>query len=122
VPIIDIELVCASETEFAKASAQTFADEIGRVLGREPGRTWVRLRFLNQISYAENFSTLDSNELPVFVTVLQAYLPVGEALASEVSAITTAVALCLACAPERVHIQYAPAAPGRQAFGGKLVL
>jgi phenylpyruvate tautomerase PptA (4-oxalocrotonate tautomerase family) len=121
-PIIDIELVCASETEFAKASAQTFADAIGRVLGSERGRTWVRLRFLNRISYAENLSTLDSTELPAFVTVLQAYLPVGDVLAAEVMAITTAVAQCLARAPERVHVQYAPAAAGRQAFGGKLVI
>jgi hypothetical protein len=121
-PIIDIELVGESETEFAKASAQTLADAIGRVLGGEPGRTWVRLRFLNQIFYAENLSTLDSAELPAFVTLLQAHPPVGDALAAEVMAITTAVAQCLARAPERVHVQYAPAAAGRQAFGGKLVI
>jgi phenylpyruvate tautomerase PptA (4-oxalocrotonate tautomerase family) len=121
-PIIDIELVGESETEFAKASAQTLADAIGRVLGGEPGRTWVRLRFLDQIFYAENLSTLDSAELPAFVTVLQAHPPVGDALAAEVMAITTAVAQCLARAPERVHVQYAPAAAGRQAFGGKLVI
>jgi hypothetical protein len=72
--------------------------------------------------YAENLSTLDSAELPAFVTVLQAHPPVGDALAAEVMAITTAVAQCLARAPERVHVQYAPAAAGRQAFGGKLVI
>ena len=121
-PIIDIELVGESETEFAKASAQTLADALGHALCSEPGRTWVRLRFLNSISYAENLSTLDRAELPTFVTVLQAHPPVGDALAAEVMAITMAVAQCLARAPERVHVQYAPPAAGRQAFGGKLVV
>lgn len=121
-PIIDVEIVCESETEFGKFSAQSLADAIGKVLGSEAGRAWVRLRFLNRNFYAENLSALDSAELPTFVTVLQAHLPVGEALAAEVMAITTAVAQCLAYAPARVHVQYAPAAVGRQAFGGKLVL
>lgn len=121
-PIIDIELVCESEVEFAKASAQALADAIGYALGSEPSRTWVRLRFINRISYAENLSAFESAELPAFVTVLQAHPPVGDALAAEVMAVTMAVAQCLDRAPERVHVQYAPAAAGRQAFGGKLVL
>lgn len=121
-PIIDIELVGESETEFAKASAQTLADALGHVLCSELGRIWVRLRFLNSISYAENLSMLDRADLPTFVTVLQAHPPVGDALAAEVMAITMAVAQCLARAPERVHVQYAPPAAGRQAFGGKLVV
>jgi phenylpyruvate tautomerase PptA (4-oxalocrotonate tautomerase family) len=121
-PIIDIELVCESETAFAKASAQALADAIGHALSSEPGRTWVRLRFLNRISYAENLSTLEFAELPAFVTVLQAHPPASDALAAEVMAVTKAVAQCLDRDPERVHVQYAPAASGRQAFGGKLVL
>ena len=121
-PIIDVEIVCEAETEFGRFSAQPLADAIGKVLSSEAGRAWVRLRFLNRHSYAENLSTLDSTELPVFATVLHAQLPVGDALAAEVIAITMAVAQCLARAPERVHVQYAPAAAGRQAFGGKLVL
>ncbi len=121
-PIIDIELVCESEAEFAKASAQALADAIGCALSSEPGRTWMRLRFLNRIYYAENFSTLKGAELPAFVTVLQAHPPVGDVLAAEVMAVTMAVARCLARAPERVHVQYAPPAAGRQAFGGKLVM
>ena len=120
-PIIDIELVCESEAEFATASARALADAIGQVLGSEPGRTWVRLRFLGSTAYAENLATLEAVDLPAFVTVLHAHPPVGEALATEAMALTLAVAQCLARAPGRVHVQYAPAAAGRQAFGGTLV-
>ena len=120
-PIIDIEIVCESKAEFARASAHTLADAIGQVLGSEPGHTWVRLRFLASASYAENQVTLEDADLPAFVTVLHAHLPMGDALAAEARALTLAVAQCLGRAPGRVHVQYAPAAAGRQAFGGTLV-
>ena len=42
-------------------------------------------------------------------------------LDAQVLAITRAVAQCLACAPERVHVLYAPPGAGRQAFGGTLI-
>lgn len=64
---------------------------------------------------------MDATALPVFVTVLHAHMPDGDALAAEAQAITLAVAACLACPPECVHVQYAPEAAGRQAFGGRLV-
>ena len=120
-PIIDVELVCESEAEFARTSARALADAVGHALGTEPGHTWVRLRFLASAGYAENQATLESAELPVFVTVLHAHPPIGEALVTEAMALTLAVAQCVVRAPERVHVQYAPPAAGRQAFGGKLV-
>lgn len=120
-PFVDIELVCESETEFAKASACALANALGHAFGSEPGYTWVRLRFLCSASYAENQSTVSAAELPTFVTVLHAHPPLGEALAAEAMSITQAVAQCLARAPDRVHVQYAPAGVGRQAFGGHLV-
>ena len=120
-PIIDIEIVCESKAEFATGSARELADAIGHALGSEPGHTWVRLRFLASAAYAENQTTLERADLPAFVTVLHAHLPSGEALASEAMALTLAVAKYLARDPGRVHVQYAPAAAGRQAFGGKLV-
>ena len=120
-PIIDIELVCESEAEFATASARALADAIGHALGSEPGHTWVRLRFLASAAYAENQATVEGADLPAFVTVQHAHPPIGEALATEALALTLAVAQCLARAPGRVHVQYAPAAAGRQAFGGTLV-
>ena len=120
-PIVDIELVAKLESEVSTISANALADALGKVFGSMPGRTWVRLRFLSSSAYAENESSLSSEDLPAFVTVLHAHLPDGEALAAEIQDLTIALAGCLGRAPERVHVQYAPKAAGRQAFGGKLV-
>lgn len=120
-PIIDVELVCESKAEFATASARALAYAIGQVLGSEPGHAWVRLRYLASAAYAENQVTLAGTDLPAFVTVLHAHPPIGAALATEAMALTLAVAQCLGRPPGRVHVQYAPAAAGRQAFGGTLV-
>lgn len=120
-PIVDVEFVCDSQAELACASASELAAAVGRALGTPPGRTWMRLRTLAAQFYAENEAALSSAELPVFVTVLHARPPVGPALAAEVAALTATVAACVGRPPERVHVQYAPAATGRQAFGGVLV-
>lgn len=120
-PIVDIELVCARESEITEVSAAELADALGQVFTSPPGHTWVRLRYLGSAAYAENQSVVGADELPVFVTVLHARLPEGEALAAEVRAITSVLANCLGRSTERVHVQYAPAAAGRQAFGGVLV-
>ena len=120
-PIIDVELVASEGYDLSVPSVTTIADALGTVLGCPPGRTWVRLRVLSSSAYAENESSLSEDELPVFTTVLHARLPEGEALVAEVKAITAAIAHCLHRNPDRVHVQYAPAAAGRQAFGGKLV-
>ena len=118
-PIIDIEFVHSAQAS-ALPNAGTLAAAIGRALGT-PGRTWVRLRTLDANCYAENESAVSPSELPVFVTVLHAHLPSGPALAAEVQVLTQAVASCVGCPAERVHVQYAPAGAGRQAFGGSLV-
>lgn len=120
-PIIDVELACASEAEFRSVSAAAVAQTIGKVLGCEPGRVWVRLRYLGRECYAENEVSLSEAELPVFVTVLHAHLAAEEALGSEVSALTEAIAGVVGRPAERVHVQYAPEGAGRQAFGGVLV-
>jgi phenylpyruvate tautomerase PptA (4-oxalocrotonate tautomerase family) len=120
-PIVDVELVCSSEQQAAQVSASALASALGAVFGSPPGRTWVRVRFLPSSAYAENECELGAEQLPVFVTVLHAHGPVGEALASQVRQVTQAVASCLSRPPERVHVQYAPEAAGRQAFGGELV-
>ena len=120
-PIVDVELVCESEAEFGTVSPRAIADAIGGVFRSPPGRTWVRLRFVSSEHYAENDVSLSKVELPVFVTVLHARPPLAAALAAEVSALTTTVAQIVGRRAERVHVQYAPAAVGRQAFGGVLV-
>lgn len=120
-PIIDIEFVSDRTSAAALPTASALADAIGRVFGSQPGRTWVRLRMLDAACYAENDVSLSPLAPPVFVTVLHAHPPTGAALIEEVQALTQAIATCSARAPERVHVQYAPAAAGRQAFGGSLV-
>lgn len=120
-PIVDVELVCCSEQQAPPVSAGALASALGAVFGSPPGRTWVRVRFLPSSAYAENECELSAEQLPVFVTVLHAHWPVGEALANQVRQVTHAVASCLSRPPERVHVQYAPEAAGRQAFGGELV-
>lgn len=120
-PIVDVELVYPDKGETPPVSAAALASALGAVFGSSPGSTWVRVRFLPSSAYAENECDVDTEELPTFVTVLQAHWPVGDALAEQVRQVTQAVAACLSVPPERVHVQYAPEAAGRQAFGGNLV-
>jgi len=120
-PIVDIEFVRTAKASTTLPAAAALASAIGRVLGTPPGRTWVRLRTLDASRYAENDAPVAADELPVFVTILHAHPPVGDALATEVADLTTSIAECCRCPAERVHVQYAPAAAGRQAFGGRLV-
>ena len=121
-PILDIELVQPDGAlPPASALTQALADAAGRALGAAPGRTWVRLRTLPAAHYAESETAVSADELPVFATVLHAHVPQGDALAVEATALTQALAACLGRSSQRVHVQYAPAAAGRQAFGGVLV-
>ena len=120
-PIVDVELVCESEAEFECMSPRAIADAVGSVFRSPPGHTWVRLRFFDSAHYAENDVSVSKTELPVFVTVLHGRPPVAAALAAEVSALTAIVAKVTGRPTERVHVQYAPPAVGRQAFGGELV-
>ena len=120
-PIVDVEVVCAARASEQPQSASQLADALGRTFGNAAGRTWVRLRFLESSCYAENEAPLSTSDLPVFVTVLHAHPPTGPALATEAMAVTQCVANWLGRAPARVHVQYAPASAGLQAFGGNLV-
>ena len=120
-PIVDIELVGASGSEFHALSADAVAGAVGEALGSADGHTWVRLRHLASSAYAENGCVLAETELPVFVTVLHARPPTGAALSAEIAALTLAVARCVRRSAERVHVLYAPAGEGRLAFGGRLV-
>jgi phenylpyruvate tautomerase PptA (4-oxalocrotonate tautomerase family) len=121
-PIVDIQIVGKSNAGTSDAvSPQALADALGQVFASSPGRTWVRLHFLNSDAYAENDVMVSSAELPVFVTILHARPPTGAALITEVKAVTDTVARLITRPGGRVHVQYAPAAAGRQAFGGRLV-
>lgn len=119
-PIVDVEIVCTDDEQRALPGASALASALGRVFASAPAHTWVRLRVLDAANYAENDAPVPSPG-PVFVTVLHARPPGDVTLDAEVIAVTQAVAAAVGRAPELVHVEYAPAAAGRQAFGGRLV-
>jgi phenylpyruvate tautomerase PptA (4-oxalocrotonate tautomerase family) len=120
-PILDVEVVADSGDGLAGVNAQALADAAAAVLHAPPQRVWVRLRHLPSAYYAENGAPASTAPWPVFVTILHAHPPQGDALQQEVQALTAALAKVLGRPAERVHLQYAPAGVGRQAFGGRLV-
>lgn len=119
VPIVDVEIIAPAAN--AAPNTRALADALGSVFATPPGSTWVRLRSLDATAYAENHAELSNDGLPVFVTVLHAHLPARDALIAELRAVTRAVAAWAGRPAENVHVQYAPAAAGRQAFGGGLI-
>ena len=120
-PIVDVQLIAESGATPPPGLSQSLADALGKVFDSPPGHTWVRVHCIGADHYAENGLAVGAQELPVFVTVLQAHPPQGLLLVAEVLAVTAAVAVCVGREKQRVHVQYLPAATGRQAFGGKLV-
>lgn len=118
-PIIDVHFAGSLPSEAdAQELAARLADALGDALAQPPGRLWLRLHPLPH--YAEN-GGLPAGAAPVFVTVLHATPPAGEALRAEIAALTAAVAAVAGRPRERVHVEYAPAGAGRIAFGGRLV-
>ena len=120
-PILDIEPVLDAHAAVDPTLAQRLADAAAAVFGQAPGRVWVRLRPLPAAQYAENGAAVEPAERPTFVTVLHARPPEGDARAQEAAALTGAIAGVLGQSAERVHVQYAAAGAGRQAFGGRLI-
>lgn len=120
-PILDVELVCAEEPAALAQTAKALADEVGRVLSSRPGGTWVKIHLLPVERYAENGASPDDDGLPAFVRILQREPPRGDALEAEVAALTATIARVLNRPVDRVHLEYLPAALGRQSFGGRLV-
>ena len=121
-PIIDVRPVVPPSCKLPDDAAQSLADSISGVLNAEIGRVWVRLAEIPDGKYAENGAGVEGNDLPVFVEVLHAVWPAQEDKAQEAAALAAAVATCLGRQVERVHVEYAPPARGRIAFGGKLVV
>jgi phenylpyruvate tautomerase PptA (4-oxalocrotonate tautomerase family) len=119
-PIVDVQ-VFASDFQSVPGLATKLANALGGVFNLPPGRVWVRLSALPSHAYAENQVSLEPAQFPVFVGVLHADLPAPETLAIQATAVTQAVAMCIGCASERVHVEYAPSGRGRVAFGGRLL-
>ena len=117
-PVVDVELVCESEVELGTVSARAIADAVGGVF--PAARPHVGATALLTAALREGDVAVSNMELPVFVTVLHARPPAAAALVAEIAALTTTVARIIGRPAERVHVQYAPAAAGRQAAGGHL--
>ena len=115
-PIIDIELV--SDDPADPLIIQGLADDLGRIFDAAPGKVWIRMRTLPELSYAENGQPAPH---PVFVTVLAGTPADGEALRRQVEAITSTVARHTRRPAEHVHVLFEPPARGRIAFGGRVV-
>ncbi len=120
-PILEIEVVLRPEETLPPTLAAACADSAAAVFGASPGRTWVRLRTLPDGHYAEDHGGPPLDVHPVFVTVLHAHRPKGEALTAEVQRLTNAIAAASGRPADQVHVLYQPDAAGRMAFGGQLV-
>ena len=120
-PILTVEIVAEETEAFSPTLAAAMADAAGEIFGSAAGRTWVRLNLLPAARYAENGIAPDGTPRPVFVSVLVAEPPAGDALARESMQLATALAALCGRPVENVHIFWEPAAQGRVAFGGKLV-
>lgn len=118
-PIVDVQLV-AKGSIATEGLAARLAEALAQVFSAPPGRVWVRLSVLPGAQYAENGINSAETGLPVFVLVLHADLPSGQVLAAQAQSISQAVAACIQCSAEHVHVEYAPAGRGRVAFGGQL--
>jgi phenylpyruvate tautomerase PptA (4-oxalocrotonate tautomerase family) len=119
-PIFDVRIV-TEEGARLPGLAQRLADALGRALGSPPGRVWVRIARIDAGDYAENEASVAGVELPVFLTILHADPPEGEARSREVLLFARAASDALGLSVDRIHIEYAPAGRGRVAFGGKLL-
>ena len=120
-PILTIEVVGADEGDLLPGLAQALADATGTVMRSPPGQTWVRLRALAAHRYAEHNVPREPALLPVFVAILERSPPTGADLEARMSAVTDLVAKLVGRPAECVHVEYAPSAAGRLAFGGQLV-
>ncbi len=120
-PIVTVELVVESADALQSDLAKTIADAVAPVFDSPDGQTWVRLHILDRAHYAENGAALELEALPVFVSVLKRQVPAAAELEAEVSLLTKAIARSVGRPIANVHVEYAPPALHRVAFGGKLV-
>ncbi len=117
-PIVDVRVVAGTGDPPPLPSARDLADALGLAFGAPSGRVWVRLVALPPGHYAENGVDAQDMPAPVFVTVLHARPPEGDARAAEAMAVATAVARVCGRATALVHVEYAAPGHGRMAFGG----
>ena len=120
-PIVDIEIV-GDVRETGGRRARAIARGRGGTGVRIPAREYVGARpHAGPRILCGNAIALAPSDLPVFVTVLKRQLPERNALVREIAELAQAIASTVGRPVARVHIEYAPAAAGRMAFGGTLV-
>ncbi len=115
-PILRVEIIGEVHESIRPGLAQRIADRAGACLESRPQGTWVRVTYLPVDQYAEN-GAVDQYQ-PVFVSLLQADVPVGDARAEQMVRLTQAIATACDRPAEHVHILIEPPAAGRIAFGG----
>jgi phenylpyruvate tautomerase PptA (4-oxalocrotonate tautomerase family) len=113
VPILTVEVVGSLDVPNV---AQLIADGTAEVFQSPPQATWVKLRFLPSGDYAENGGAGDVQ--PVFVSVVKADPPEGDALRVEARALAQVVADACCRSAGNVHVSYEPAGANRVVFGG----
>jgi phenylpyruvate tautomerase PptA (4-oxalocrotonate tautomerase family) len=119
-PLVDVEIVLKPQETLPEAMASELADKLGQLFGSPRNGTWVKVRGIDEVSYAENGGKKEG-VYPVFVTILKAKLPDSEALQTEVDAVIAAVGQICQRTPSLVHVIYQPEGKGRVAFGGRIV-
>ena len=121
-PVLDVELIRGAAVPERAGLARRLADAAGAIFGSAPGETWVRVREVATIDYAENASDAAAAGIqPVFVRVLKRAQPDAAAMTLEIEALTSAIAAETGRSRDQVHVVYEPPAAGRAAFGGRLV-
>ena len=120
-PIVEVEVVLKPEETIPDEMASGLADRLGQIFGSTRNGTWVKLRGIAEVHYAENGGR-DEGIYPVFVTILKASLPNAEEMQTEVNAIVASVAHICGRPASLVHVIYQPEGKGRVAFGGRFVV
>ena len=119
-PLVDVEIVLKPQETIPDAIASELADQLGQIFGSPSNGTWVKVRGIDEFSYAENGGK-EEGVYPVFVTILKAELPDRITLQTEVDAVSAAVSQICQRPPHLVHVIYQPDGKGRVAFGGRIV-
>jgi hypothetical protein len=93
-PIVDLEIVLKPQETISSELASELADELGRIFGSPRNGTWLKLRGIPEVHYAENGGK-EEGIYPVFVSILKASLPELEEMQPEVDTIIAGVhAIC----------------------------
>lgn len=119
-PILDVQIVGPVPAALDAGLAARLADAAARVFAAPPGSTWVRVHRLAAADYAENGGIDPEDAPPLFVSLLLAEPPEGEARAAQAAALAEALAAAAGRPTDRVHLLYEPAGRGRVAFGGRI--